>query len=464
MPTLADAIISENENAVRDVLRYGAEVNELDEYGFTPLIEAAIANHLGITELLLQHGALVNLQDMLGNTALHWAAENNNIKIAELLLSQGANPNLFSLSGQPVLTMPVLRNQQAMKDLLIARGADLEFAKDFIHTKFIGHLFELVGVGCIISPDNQIVEVDFEGFFPEVTLSMITDSLVQFRYHYVARRLRRYDALMQGMIDAISHAAQLVRFQQGQVDRDKYQTQIKQLIAQDPLVIPVGYEGHAITFIRYRDLLVKCDRREDSRVFDNIVIYQVGRPTRLNSDYIQKLIYTSQSFSSVNEFLPVFLDLKMVTTIKIPPQVSGNCSWANVEACIPALFFLLAEQYIDISNINLVKNQALQFFNDWREWNKERSLQFFLQRFHQMDVLRQASQAEILAAILFQCCAAGTQPENEKAERIIAVLKDSPCRYVLKNYVRSYAFEDMGFEGQRFMRLLRDHGFDPRTM
>jgi len=461
MPTLADAIIDKNENAVRDLLRNGAEINVVDEYGFTPLIEAMIADNANITQLLLREGARVNLKDMIGTSPLHWAAENNNVTIAKMLLEKKADLNAFNLSGQPVMVMPVLRDQTQMKQLLQSYGADLDFARDFINTKMLGHLFELVGVGCIISPDNQFVEVDFEGFLPEVTLTMISDSVEQFKNHYAARRVRRYTAVAQTIVDVMHRAAKLIRYQQYRIDRSQFQNQITRLIEEKPLIIPVSYEGHAITFIHYLDLLIKCDRRVESRLYDNIVIYRIGRPSRLNSEAIQKLIYTQQNFISINEALPAYLNLQPVTEIKVPAQISGNCSWANVEACIPALFYVLLAS--ENSSSNDIKTQALQFFDEWREWNKDRSLQFCIQRFHEMDPLRRAAQAEILSAILFQTCTGGTARDNERAERIITTLKESEYAYVLKNYARSYAFEDIGFEGQRFIRLLQKYGFDPRV-
>ncbi|MDX1900610.1 MAG: ankyrin repeat domain-containing protein [Gammaproteobacteria bacterium] len=462
MQTLADAIIEKNIVQVREALRYGSEVNVIDEYGFTPLIEAVIANDLEITQLILNQGAAVNLTDMLGTSALHWAVENNNTDIAKLLLDKKADPNAFNLSGQPLLTMPVLREHDKIKKLLISRGADLEFAKDFINTKMLGHLFELVGVGSIISPDNQFVEVDFEGFLPEVTLAMIAESLQQFRNHFAARRLRQYATLSNRLIDTMYRAAQLIRYQQYSFDRSTVQDTIEQSIAEDPLIIPVSYEGHAVTFIRYREWLVKCDRRVESRLYDNVVVYRIGQFARFNSSFIQQLMYAQQSFYSVNEQLPVYLDLQPITEMKVPAQISGNCSWANAEACIPAVFFLLLWDG-DGANHTALKSQALQYFEEWREWNKDRALQFCVQRFESGSLLRRACTAEILAAILFQCCTGGTHRENERAGRIIETLKYSECDYVLKNYARSYAFEDTGFEGQRFMRLLQQYGFDPRT-
>lgn len=461
MPTLADAIIEKNIHAVRDALRYGAEINVIDEYGFTPLIEAIIADDVEITQLILNHGAAVNLKDMLGTSPLHWAVENSNFEISKMLLDKGADPNAYNLSGQPLLTMPVLREQEKIKNILIKKGADLEFARDFINTKMLGHLFELVGIASIVSPDHQFVEVDFEGFLPEVTLAMIAESLQQFKNHFAARRLRQYAALSYRLIDTMARAAELIRYQQYNFDRSSVQHIIEQHIATDPLIIPVSYEGHAITFIRYREWLVKCDRRVESRLYDNVVIYRIGRFARFNSKYIQQLMYEQQSFYSINEKLPEYLDLQPITEIKVPAQISGNCSWANVEACIPAIFFILLWDG-DGANHTALKTQALHYFEEWREWNKDRALQFCVQRFESNSQLRRACHAEILSAILFQCCTSNTSRDNERAERIISVLKNSECAYVLKNYARSYAFEDTGFEGQRFMRLLQQYGFDPR--
>ena len=75
MYSLADAIINEDYAAVSEILRHEMNVNQMDEYGFTPLIEAAIADNLDIAKLILSYGAQTNLQDMTGSTALHWAAE-----------------------------------------------------------------------------------------------------------------------------------------------------------------------------------------------------------------------------------------------------------------------------------------------------------------------------------------------------------------------------------------------------
>ncbi len=460
MTSLADAILEENLKAVKAMLQTDVDVNAIDEYGFTPLIEAAIADHFEIAQLLIQHGANPNQIDTLGGTALHWATENNNIKLAQLLLEMRADPNAYNLSGQPLLVMPLLRQQTHLKNLLLRYGADLTFAQDFINTKLLGHMFELVGTANIIDPKNDFVEVDFEGFFLEVSLGIIADSLAQFKNHFAGRQLRRYTNLFQIIIDVLFRAAKLIKYQQYRVNLEKHHTDIQALIQQEPLIIPIGYEGHAITFIKFGNVLVKCDRREDSRLFDNIMIYQVGRPSLLSSSLIAKLMYEKQSDDFINQYLPDLLELKPVTELKVHAQISGNCSWANVEACIPALFFLLFSKNEDFAeNITRYKNQSLQFFNQWREWNKDRALQFCIQSLKDADTLRKVCKAEILAAILFQCCGGVSPLDSERAETILHAIGTPDYEPIIKNYVQSYCYEDYSEEGQRFLRLLRDHGY-----
>lgn len=464
MPSFADVILSEDTRLVQEALRYNPEINVIDEYGFTPLIEAAITDNADCVNLLLKAGADVSLKDMTGNTALHWAAENNNVTMAKLLLKKGANPNDYNLEGQPVGVLPYLRNQVEMKKLLEKSGANVGFIKDYINIKMLGHLFELVGAGSILSPNRDIVEVSFEGFLPEVTLMMIAESLSEFQKHFASRYVRNYIGIAAIITEVLHRAAKLIRYQQYRVDVAAHQAEIIPLLSEDPLVIPVCYEGHAITFIRHGQLLVKCDRREESRLFDNIMIYKVNRPERLDYAFIQKMIYRKQSFASINEWLPKWLELTPVTDIRIPAQISGNCSWANVEACIPALFYLLSIHAHSLGqDEKTIKQQAVRFFQEWREWNRDTSLQFYIQRFLSSGPILQATLAETLAAILFQACNTGTARDNERAERIITLLANSSYHYILQNYVRVWAYEDAGSEGRHFIRLLKKYGYNPKS-
>ncbi len=458
--TLADAIIEERVDDVIQRLRYQEDINVLDEYGFTPLIEAAIADNIEIGKILINYGADVNLQDATGGTALQWTAENNNMSFTRLLLDKGANPNGYTFAGQPVLVMPLLRGQTELKNLLLQYGARLDFTQDYINAKLLGHIFELVGTADIVDTQNNYVELDFEGFYLEFSLAIIAESVAQFRGHFAARHLRQYQQHSQIIVDVISRAARLATYQQYRIDINNHRDAIDTLLQQEPLIMPVGYEGHAITFIKAGPILVKCDRREDSRLYDNVMFYRITQPQHLTLDFIKEIIFVKQSSDFINVDLPAFLGLEPITELKVPAQISGNCSWANVEACIPALLFLMFTQAKDFKEqISRYKNMALNFFNQWREWNKTRSLNFCIQSFHHSDALRKACKAEILAAILFQCCRDQNPLDKERSNEILEILSLPAYRYVLENYIKSYVYEDQSEEGRAFMRKMKELNF-----
>ncbi len=462
--TIADAIMQEDPNTLRQMLRYHADaVNEIDEYGFTPLIEAAIVDNIKLVEVLLQHGADPNAQDVTGGTALQWTTENNNLELTTLLLEHHANPNAYNFSGQPVLVMPMLRGQSQLRQLLIAHGADLSFAQDYINTKLLGHMYELIGMADIISPDNKFVEVDFEGFFLEITLGLISESLGQFQNHFAARQLRRYAGLSQFIVEVLERASQLCKYQQYRVDVSKYQTHINGLLQQEPVIVPIGYEGHAITFIKRGDIWVKCDRREDSRLYDNIMFYRIGNMQNATPEFLQKILYEKHHDDFVNHEIDQILGLEPITDLKIEAQISGNCSWANVEACIPAIFFMVMMQMSpDTKAMAHYKSLAMNYFHRWREWNKDRALHYCIQAYREGDAIRKACKAEILAAILFQRCNANNNTKDEeRLNLILSVLMKSPYEYILQNYLRVYYYESYTEEGKRFFELLKEHGYQP---
>lgn len=460
MPTLSDVILQENSELVRKFIQHGVDVNALDEYGFTPLIEAAIVEHVDIAKILLAHGANPNGQDVTGGTALHWATENNNLTLAKLLLDAKANPNLSNLAGQSPLVMPMLREHTTMRQLLLQYRADMVFAQDYINAKLAGHSFELMGVAHIVSPANQLVEVDYEGFFLEVTLGLVSHALYQFQNHFAARKFRRYFGLMQYIYRTLDNALSLVRYQQYRTDIAKHKNTIAKLLKHDPLVVPIGYEGHAITFITTDNIWVKCDRREDSRLYDNVMLYTITHPEHLNEAFLKKLLYEKHTGDFINKDIDQILGLEPFTEIKVEAQISGNCSWANVEACIPALFFLLLFKINPSADlISQYKSIALEVFQQWRTWNKERILQFCIQRFKESDFLRKACHAEILAAILFQRYNAEHGRDINRVEMIIKLLINSPYEYILKNYIAVYYYENYTEEGKRFFDLLRSYGF-----
>lgn len=436
--TIADEIIyGTQENVVR-LLDAGEDVNAMDEYGLTPLIETVVVNRIEIAKVLLARGADVNQQDLTGRTALHWAVDNSNDAFCDLLLTKGGNTNAYTRAGEPVMVNPLLRRQEQLREKLMRHGASLPFAQDFINTKLLGHRFELQGEVDIVDDKEQFIEIEFSGFFLEFTLGLVRDSLVRYQNNFSARNLRMYFENIYRMIQALTVSSQLIQYQQHTMEIQNYKKEIFSLLEHDLLLIPVCYAGHAITFIRYKNFLAKCDRGENSLREGAVNIYKINRPELMTKDFIMGLLYKRQAPEFVQNGINRVLGLETVVTIPLDPQVTGNCSWANVDAAICAMLYLLLALDEGYDEGKCLESAVL-FYCQWQEWDKDRALEECIQSFSYSSKARKASKVTILAAILFQACQFGIPTDMARAGKILSVLSAADYLPVLKYYVDVFA-------------------------
>ncbi|CAI7630602.1 unnamed protein product [Penicillium crustosum] len=117
--------------ATASLLKYGANVNMVDQHGMTALWWAMASDHIDIVELLLSSGAGTESVGSDGSTALIWASTDKSLAILELLIKHGANINAQDTDGETALmraasrehSVPVLR-------LLLENGADARMKDD----------------------------------------------------------------------------------------------------------------------------------------------------------------------------------------------------------------------------------------------------------------------------------------------------------------------------------------------
>lgn len=455
--SLANAIIYNHKDVVETLLNKGAGVNETDEYGYTPLIEAAIANHTDIAELLLKNGAKVNETDVIGSTALHWAVENYNLPLCKLLLKHHADPNAYTKYGQSVLVKPLLRRQHDLKELLYQYGADLKFAQDYINAKLLAHRFELRGRVDIIDNKEKFIEIDMEGFVLEFTLAVVLDSLLHFKNNFAARNLRDHLSLLQKIIDAFVTAAELIKYQQYLIKIDQHKERITNLIKNtQPLLIPLGCQGHAITFINYGNLWAKCDRGENSQREPTVIIYKIHNQKALNTEFIKTLLYKKHHRDFINHVIPEVLALEPIANLPISPQITGNCSWANVEAAMPTiLFMLLIKNKIEEEKIQEYTDFVMSIFNQWRDWDKDRALHDCVENFYSADPARKATIASLLAAVLFQTCQYHRDDDLARINKILSVFANAKeYKYILQSYLKIYTEEFKTEAGNNLLQIL----------
>src|SRR5207244_11484940 len=92
---LFEAIKSNDVEKVKQIIEEERiNTNEIyDEDKFTPLHIAVVYNQLEIIKKLLKSGANPNAEDSEGNTPLHFTAEQNNLETLRLLIEHGGNVN-----------------------------------------------------------------------------------------------------------------------------------------------------------------------------------------------------------------------------------------------------------------------------------------------------------------------------------------------------------------------------------
>src|SRR4051812_35336483 len=112
---------------LRAEIKKGADVNQKDDFGTTPLHNAISEKNVDIVTVLLENGADVTPQDADGGTALHYAIEYNLLDVAEALLKK--SPELVLIAdkhgNQPLWTAAFkARGKYEFVSLLLRYGAD----------------------------------------------------------------------------------------------------------------------------------------------------------------------------------------------------------------------------------------------------------------------------------------------------------------------------------------------------
>lgn len=438
-------------------LSVGESLDDIDEYGFTPLIECAIAGRLDVAEDLVSRGVAIDKRDIAGRSALHWAVDNNNLELAKLLLAHGADANAYNDSSMCVLVYPVLRGQHQMKHLLYRHGAKLDFAMDFILAKLLGHRFELRGDVDIINAQNEFIELDYEGFILEFTIAAVKDSLRRFTSSFSTRDLRPHFPLLHQIIDGFSVAADLLQLQHHPQLNAQHKARINQLIQAPVLILPAASTGHALGFVRYKNWWAKVDRGENSLQEGTINIYEMEYPERLNEAFVIDFLYKKQPRRFFHDSVNKILGLRPIAKMPMSSQIAGNCSWANVQAVVAVAYAMLQLN----QNATFSDAEALMVYHNWVEWDKDRALDESIQRFYLANPLRKASMCSILAAVLFQSCNYSIAHHLLRAEKILTIITQTQYYYVLESYLNEYCVKRLTRKGNNLLKLLDDCGFNP---
>ena len=122
--------VREAENILK---QHNVNINNLDYEDFTLLSIAVMDDNIEMAKLLLKYKADVNTVVNDGDTALILAADNNNMEMVKLLLNYGADINYQGFRGRTALFCALEYNRKEnieMVKLLIKNKADVNIAYD----------------------------------------------------------------------------------------------------------------------------------------------------------------------------------------------------------------------------------------------------------------------------------------------------------------------------------------------
>jgi len=117
-----------DKQTVQLLIDLGADVNQRDKGGDSPLDEAAFRGNTEVLNLLLDHGADINASGEYGSTPLHHAASRGEAEAAKLLIESGAEVNTKAKNGDTPLCRAIRSSQLKVTEVLLANGADVNIA------------------------------------------------------------------------------------------------------------------------------------------------------------------------------------------------------------------------------------------------------------------------------------------------------------------------------------------------
>ena len=111
---------------LKRLISEGADINEKNSQGESPLYIAAWTGNLTALEILIDAGADVNIRDIYGDTPLMAAADQGSVRIVEKLISAGANVQILNNDGStPLHYASSSYNSAELAKIPIRSGVDV---------------------------------------------------------------------------------------------------------------------------------------------------------------------------------------------------------------------------------------------------------------------------------------------------------------------------------------------------
>ncbi|MCL2793379.1 MAG: ankyrin repeat domain-containing protein [Spirochaetaceae bacterium] len=138
---LMHSFLNRDNRVSKALIRAGADVNAVDSQGWSPLfyaVEIRWDEIIDTLELLVKSGADLEFRISTGQTPLAFAAEKNrNYRVLETLIYLGANVDARNNIGITPLFYAISNNTFRAVDMLIKSGADVNITNEYNQTPLI---------------------------------------------------------------------------------------------------------------------------------------------------------------------------------------------------------------------------------------------------------------------------------------------------------------------------------------
>lgn len=118
-------MFAKDKDTMQLLIAKGANIEERDEKGLTPLMEACKEGNFEAAKYLISLGVNLNVADNQEVTPLKYAALKKNYSLVELLIDNGADINAKNSQGITTLISSFNLNDLYLVNLLINKGADI---------------------------------------------------------------------------------------------------------------------------------------------------------------------------------------------------------------------------------------------------------------------------------------------------------------------------------------------------
>jgi len=122
--SLMDAIEDSQSAAAVNIISQGADVEEANRAGTTPIIRAAELGLADVVKALIEKNADVNAKSNPGYTALMLAADNGHDEVVKILLKAGADVTARSDAGMTALGYAKAARKHTVAQILRDAGAN----------------------------------------------------------------------------------------------------------------------------------------------------------------------------------------------------------------------------------------------------------------------------------------------------------------------------------------------------